>query len=136
MVLVACRSEAIQPFSSDGCSLFPDKNPIEKKSWCECCVQHDITYWQGGTSEQRNLADLALKTCVLEKTQDIALANMMFDGVRFGGSPIFPNWYRWGYGWDYGRGYKALNKKERLDVKKKLSLYYSQQPENICNEDE
>lgn len=135
-MISACRAEAIKNFTSDGCSLFPDGNPIEKQSWCSCCLDHDITYWQGGTSEQRINADLALKSCVLKKTQDISLANMMYDGVRFGGAPIFPNWYRWGYGWPYGRGYQKLNRKEQQLVKQKLELFYSQKAGNICSENE
>lgn len=115
----------IKPFKSDGCSLFPDKNIITKIDWCECCFEHDISYWQGGTKEDREEADKRLRECVLEKTGDEKLAELMYRGVRFGGSTHFPNWYRWGYGWDYSRKYKPLSKSEELIVQKMLELYES-----------
>ena len=36
----------------------------------------------------------------------------MYEGVRFGGSPYFYNWYRWGYGWGFERTYQALTTEE------------------------
>jgi hypothetical protein len=42
--------------------------------------------------------------------------------VRFGGSPYFYNWYRWGYGWSYLRNdrgkYQALTEDELQQVKR------------------
>jgi hypothetical protein len=110
------RSEAeetLKPFTSDGCSLFPDGSPINQKDWCDCCVAHDLAYWQGGTREERKVADEALKTCIKEKTNDQPLSVLMYNGVRLGGSPYFPNWYRWGYGWPYDRKYQALTASEK-----------------------
>ena len=105
-------NKSIQPFKSDGCSLFPDRSLVNKENWCECCYEHDLAYWKGGTAEERDNADKLLKQCILDKTQDTALANMMYIGVRFGGSPYFPTWYRWGYGWNYQRGYAPLTSEE------------------------
>lgn len=34
-------------------------------------------------------------------------------GVGLGGSPYFPTDFRWGYGWSYVRGYKALTDEEK-----------------------
>ncbi|MFT4900949.1 MAG: hypothetical protein ACI81V_000216, partial [Lentimonas sp.] len=93
----------LKPFESDGCSMFPDRSLIDEKDWCECCYQHDLAYWQGGTLEQREQADQALRDCILKKTQNQQLAEIMYFGVRYGGSPYFYSWYRWGYGWDYSR---------------------------------
>ena len=47
----------------------------------------------------------------------------MYEAVRVGGEPYFPTWYRWGYGWPIGRGYKKLTEKEMVMVKLKLSNY-------------
>ena len=116
-------SESLSPFSSDGCSLFPDASLITQADWCECCLQHDIAYWQGGTQQQREAADLELQQCVLAKTQDSALANLMYEGVRLGGSPYFYNWYRWGYGWSYERKYQALTEHEYKQVEQLLQEY-------------
>ena len=49
---------------------------------------------------------------MLGKTNNEALATLMYEGVRFGGSPYFLNWYRWGYGWPYDRKYQALTADE------------------------
>ena len=91
--------------------------------WKECCHKHDLAYWRGGTEEERNQADLAFKECVLKKTGNAELAEIMYQAVRVGGSPHFPTWYRWGYGWPVGRGYQKLSKEELLLVDQKLSVY-------------
>lgn len=124
-------------FSSDGCSLFPDGTPTEQTLWCDCCFIHDIAYWQGGNRKQKKQADEALRECILEKTYSRLLANTMYYGVALGGSPAFPNWYRWGYGWRYGRGFKSLNQYEKSRVKEKLQQYRESTPksESFCEFD-
>jgi hypothetical protein len=57
----------LMPFTSDGCSSFPDGIPIlDEAKWQRCCYIHDIAYWQGGTYRQRQLADMALRACVAD----------------------------------------------------------------------
>jgi len=130
----ACSNDSeLSPFSSDGCSLFPDSSVITKKDWCVCCFQHDLAYWQGGTEQQRENADTELKQCVLEKTGDETLAKVMYDGVRFGGSPYFYNWYRWGYGWPYERKYQALTDNELEQVKRLTEQYLAGNKSNYCD---
>ena len=119
-------------FTSDGCSLFPDGTIAERSKWCDCCFEHDVAYWQGGTEEERKVADAALRSCVLERTGDTALAETMYLGVRAGGHPVFPTWYRWGYGWSYGRGYAPLIDDERKQVKLMLDGYRQQHPGGYC----
>ncbi|HBT84144.1 MAG TPA: hypothetical protein DEB35_12385, partial [Desulfuromonas sp.] len=67
----------LAPFSSDGCSLFPDGTLAERTRWCDCCLTHDIAYWQGGSAAEREAADAALRACVREKTGDANLAETM-----------------------------------------------------------
>lgn len=122
----------INDFASDGCSLFPDQSVINTDDWCRCCFEHDIAYWQGGTEEERLAADIALHECVLKSTGDEALAEMMYQGVRLGGSPYFYNWYRWGYGWNYERKYRPLNEDEQAMVERKLAEYFSNHPNYPC----
>src|SRR5258706_9019152 len=43
----------------------------------------------------------------------------MYDGVRVGGHPVFPTWYRWGFGWPYKRGYARLTTGEQGQVARK-----------------
>jgi hypothetical protein len=113
----------LKPFSTDGCSLFPDGTFSDKDKWQDCCIEHDIAYWKGGTEQDRLDADLELKRCIFERTGDAMLAQTVYDAVRTWGSPIFPAWYRWGYGWPYGRGYEPLTEEEQRQVNERLREY-------------
>lgn len=124
--------DQLKGFASDGCSLFPDGWLNQRGLWCACCLAHDIAYWRGGTQDERFQADKALAACVLEKTGNGALADLMYNGVRFGGHPIFPNWYRWGYGWPYGRGYRRLSELEVGLVTQHLDAYEKSPQPYIC----
>ena len=84
--------------------------------WLACCTNHDIAYWQGGTSEQRLAADNQLKQCVAAVGKP-NIAKLMLEGVRIGGSPYFPTSFRWGYGWDFFRGYQSLTADEKKQIK-------------------
>lgn len=89
------RALPAKPFVTDGCSLWIDDG------WGEpCCVEHDVRYWCGGRAPARAEADAALRRCVEERSS-AGLAWLMWLGVRMGGHPIFPTWYRWGYGREY-----------------------------------
>lgn len=135
MLLSGCSKKGeLADFTSDGCSLFPDRSLIDNTDWCACCLEHDIAYWQGGTFEERQKADEKLRDCVLTKTGDSKLAETMFLGVRAGGSPWFYNWYRWGYGWSYDRKYKALTLDEERLATKKLVTYFKTAEGIPCNE--
>jgi len=118
------QSNNIKPFTTDGCSLFPDGTFDNQGLWLACCTKHDITYWQGGTWRQRQQADRELKACVTKIGQP-EIANIMLSGVRVGGSPFWPTTYRWGYGWDYLRGYKPLSEQEKQSIHKALQQYQS-----------
>lgn len=125
----------LRNFTSDGCSLFPDGTLKDRSKWCDCCLEHDTAYWRGGTEEERKTADEALRDCVLGRTGDQALANTMYIGVRAGGHPVFPTWYRWAYGWRFGRGYAPLTGEERQQVRRKLDEYWRLHPGGYCRED-
>lgn len=127
------EAEELDNFSSDGCSQFPDGTFTQENLWCDCCITHDIAYWQGGNRKQKNQADQALRACVLNKTGSLLLADTMYYGVTLGGSPVFPTWYRWGYGWQYGRGYKALNIYEKQQVEIKSQHYFIDTPRIFCD---
>ena len=88
------------PFTTDGCSMWPDDG------WVDCCVEHDIAYWCGGTSDDRRRADAALRDCVA-RDHSATLAWLMYWGVRLGGVPWQPFAWRWGYGWNGIHGYAA-----------------------------
>ncbi len=124
----------ITAFKSDGCSLFPDGTINNNKLWYECCFEHDLVYWRGGIKEEKQIADSKLRDCITEKTGNTILAKTMYIGVIIGGSAYFPTWYRWGYGWPYGRGYKSLTKPEKQQISERLNEYCQQnQTSIICN---
>ncbi len=126
-------ADGLDNFSSDGCSQFPDGTFTQENLWCDCCITHDIAYWQGGNRKQKNQADQALRVCVFNKTGSLLLADTMYYGVTFGGSPVFPTWYRWGYGWRYGRGFQSLNIYEMEQVEDKLQRYFVAIPQSFCD---
>ncbi len=134
MVLAACGSDTqLRPFTSDGCSLFPDAALIGADDWCSCCFEHDLAYWRGGTRTEREAADSRLQACVLEKTDNEVLASAMYEGVKIGGSPYFYTWYRWAYGWSYERKYRALTAAEEASADKLIKEYLSSNQPAVCN---
>lgn len=84
------------PFTTDGCSVWPNGR------WRSCCIEHDVFYWCGGPNWQRRKADHLLRQCV-HRYSDTLNADLMYIGVRLGGSPLLPLPWRWGYGypWPY-----------------------------------
>jgi len=105
----------LAPFTSDGCSAFPDGTPGQKTLWLDCCYQHDYAYWKGGTREDRAQADQALRACVAA-VGEAEIAALMLAGVRVGGTPYLPTHFRWGYGWPFFRGYKPLSDDEMRQI--------------------
>lgn len=97
-------AQKLAPFTSDGCSAFPEGTPEHQTLWLDCCREHDFAYWQGGTAEQRAKADEELRACVAAVGEP-GIAALMLAGVRVGGSPYWPTAFRWGYGWPYFKGY-------------------------------
>ena len=100
--------------------------------WCDCCLAHDLAYWRGGPEEARLQADLALKTCVEQRTGNPGLAQTMFLGVRAGGGPLVRTPFRWGYGWPHGRGYRGLAQAEAADVSAQEDAYRATNPSLQC----
>lgn len=129
--LFGCKNNQMDlaDFTSDGCSLFADGTFENPELWKECCIRHDIAYWRGGTEKEREKADLVFKSCIEKKTGNAELAELMYKAVRTGGEPYFPTWYRWGYGWPIGRGYRALSPAEEQMVKSKLREYERKFPD-------
>jgi len=122
LILCCCQialADDLKPFTTDGCSDFPNGTPSQQSLWLDCCVRHDLAYWKGGTEAERLAADRALQSCVAQAGEE-KIAELMLAGVRVGGSPYYPTSYRWGYGWPYLRGYQALSDEERNQVKAQL----------------
>jgi hypothetical protein len=137
MELTGCASAqrghvSVQPFQSDGCSLFPNGSSAEPGKWCDCCLRHDVAYWRGGSTADRLAADQTLRDCVRERTGDSVLAEAMYLGVRAGGTSVFPTGYRWGYGWPYGRGDRTLSAGEEAEADAELEAYRARNPDLRC----
>ena len=140
-LLCACAAQplepagsALQPFTTDGCSMFPDRSLMGRADWCGCCLAHDLKYWRGGTSDERLAADQQLRTCVAQVTGDTALADLMYAGVRSGGGPYFYTPYRWAYGWPFGRNYEPLSEAERARADELQAQYQARNPALTCPE--
>jgi hypothetical protein len=86
------------PFRFDGCSWWPDGD------YGDCCQTHDYAYWCGGAADARALADDELRACVAEK-RGAVYGRLMWLGVRAGGHPVVPLYFRWGYGHEYAGSY-------------------------------
>jgi hypothetical protein len=114
------RPGDLESFTSDACSHFPEGPASDAKLWCRCCLDHDTAYWQGGTRDERRAADRALRDCVAA-TGEPWIAALVLAGVTIGGTPYLPTSYRWGYGWPYLRGYRALGPEERAAVARRLA---------------
>jgi len=120
ILLAGCAAAGeLKPFASDGCSAFPDGTSEQNELWLACCVDHDKAYWLGGTSDERLAADRQLKECVAGVGEP-KIAALMLAGVRAGGSPYWPTSFRWGFGWPWPRGYKAVTPEERAEAEKLL----------------
>jgi hypothetical protein len=115
-------ADDLKPFTTDGCSSFPDGTLEQASLWANCCIRHDFAYWQGGSYEERLAADEELESCVAGVGEP-TIASLMLAGVRVGGTPYLPTSYRWGYGWPFMRGYKPLTAEEKLEVRKELELF-------------
>lgn len=115
----SASADQLKPFTTDGCSVFPNGTPRQQSLWLDCCIAHDLAYWMGGTRDDRREADLSLRQCVAD-IGEAEIGEIMLAGVRVGGSPYWPTGYRWGYGWGYLRGYDALSDEERQLVHQRL----------------
>lgn len=82
-------------------------------SFLEHCIEHDESYWYGGTAEQRATADFRLFQGVAKqgdgrniciKGAYCALASVMWVIPRIVGSPWLPTPFRWSRGEEYTAG--------------------------------
>jgi hypothetical protein len=113
-------AQELKPFTTDGCSAFPDGTTAQAQLWKQCCTTHDLAYWQGGSYQQRLTADRALQSCVAQVGEP-TVAAVMLAGVRVGGSPFWPTQFRWGYGWPYPHFYREPTEAEKAQVKQRLA---------------
>ena len=121
-----------RPSAATVARFFRIPHSLRKTYGARAVSEHDLDYWRGGTYAQREAADSRLKDCVANKTGNKALARLMYEGVRIGGSPYFYNWYRWGYGWSYERKYQALTPEERKLADSLVENYFATVKQPVC----
>ena len=87
-----------KPFQSDGCSLWFDT--WEGTSLYPACFFHDLKYWAGfpGEEVERLIADAELMIDVARLLSATSMAEIMFHGVRVGGTDLFKTPFCWGFG--------------------------------------
>lgn len=102
----------LSPFNTDGCTKFDDGPAENPTLWQHCCVDHDISYWLGGTEAERLKVDEDFYQCI-KATGESSPARLMYTGVRAAGGPLGYNMYRWGYGWNRIRDYGPLSTEEK-----------------------
>ncbi len=87
-----------RPFKSDGCSMWFDT--WEGISLYPACFLHDLKYWAGypGEDVERLIADAELMIDVARLLSSTAMAEIMFHGVRLGGTDLFKTPFCWGFG--------------------------------------
>ncbi|MFG1482727.1 hypothetical protein ABMA79_11960 [Halobacteriovorax sp. HFRX-2_2] len=110
----------LRPFQTDGCSsISPQGTFNAPKLWQHCCVEHDVSYWMGGTLMEKIKADEELKQCVSDVFSSI-FGKAMQVAVYIGGNPSFHTGYAWGYGWNHIRGYHDLSTQDKYEISKKM----------------
>ena len=117
----------IYPFTTDGCSRFPDGGK-KRALWLICCEVHDVAYWAGvGGEKGRAKADEDLYTCVSKRTNR-AFGSLVWSGPRFtplNTSRLFPSEYRWGYGWPFVLGtHIPLNTLQKESIRQNLNTVF------------
>jgi len=102
----------LAPFSTDGCTKFDDGPPENPTLWQHCCVDHDLSYWHGGTDAERLKVDRDFYQCI-KHTGESSPARLMYTGVRAAGGPLNNYTFRWGFGWNRIRDYAPLTREEK-----------------------
>ena len=92
------KNPPAKTFISDGCTMWPDiTNGI---SIYEACFLHDLKYWCGHPREDvaRLKADAELMMDVARIRDSVKMAELMFHGVRRGGTEHIKRAFSWGFG--------------------------------------
>ena len=109
----------LKPFFTDGCTMFIDGPRDQPELWRNCCVEHDLRFWFGGSAEDREVTDLRLKSCV-EKVAGAYWANLIYYGVKTGQLSSIKSKTHWNWGWKQKREYGPLSAEEVSIVKSEL----------------
>lgn len=124
---------SLRAFTTDYCTNFPEGTITHPDLWKDCCLEHDLFFWAGGSREDRNQADLDLKFCVSQSGAP-HIAKIMYWGIRLGYySPIKYEDKKWGNGWKGRESLKALSLEEIDAVDDEINHAYLEIPREIKN---
>lgn len=114
----AVYANELKNFESDYCTYFPEGTILRPGVWQDCCFNHDLRYWFGGTQADMDKADLKLRSCVSKKAGSF-YGNMMYYGVRAGHYSPIKNKRKWSWGWKTKRS-GELSIEEKTVINKGL----------------
>jgi len=109
------ETNTLKNFETDYCTMFLDGPTDQPGLWKNCCLEHDLRYWFGGTQIDMDKSDLKLKSCV-NKIAGENWANLIYYGVRAGHHSPVKNKYQWSWGWVKKRQNKPLTSEESTYV--------------------
>lgn len=92
------NASELKNFRTDYCTGFSEGTFKKPNLWKECCFEHDLRYWFGGTKVQQNFSDIQLKSCVSVKAGSF-YSNLMYYAVRAGHYSPIKHKTHWGWGW-------------------------------------
>lgn len=95
-------SDTIRSFETDYCTLFMEGN------WGHCCLDHDLSYWVGGSKQEQLQSDLKLKSCVAEAGGEF-MGNAIYYAVRAGHYSPVKHKYKWSWGWGDEESFEPLS---------------------------
>ncbi|MES2769495.1 MAG: hypothetical protein V4596_10155 [Bdellovibrionota bacterium] len=107
----AITNKIINPLIVDGCTASSDG------SWGHCCIEHDISYWIGGTFAERTAADQRLLKC-MNNSGGESESQVYYNTVRIFGTHF------WAKAWP-ARDVNTLSQQELTDIQNELRLYRS-----------
>jgi hypothetical protein len=121
----AMASELLAPFETDYCTNYPEGTRKHPDLWKHCCLIHDMFFWAGGSKQDRNNADLDLKSCI-EKTGAAHQARIMYAAVRAGSySPIKYPKKKWGNSWGDREEDLSLTREETEALEEEIYSGYN-----------
>lgn len=125
VVSISAFAESLTAFKTDYCTNYPEGTRESPELWKNCCLEHDMYFWAGGTRAERDEADLQLRSCV-EKKAGTSQANIMYYAIRAGSlSPVkFPD-KKWNNGWREREDYAQLSEEDIDRIEAEILSGYS-----------
>src|SRR5665647_529188 len=122
--ITSVSAREIKPFTTDYCTGYFEGTRSHPGLWKDCCLEHDLYFWAGGSSQERNQADKRLRACVADKGTPIH-ARLIYWGVKLGSkSPIKIKGKHWGNGLSDSPTYLSLTPEQVRVIEGELNKGY------------